>query len=86
MPPALSGTTLGTSTTARLRTTTGFCLAIIRMLESDIREPPRTTPSTTGSTRSSDERSSRSDSWASARTMVQPAWAAAACAPRMISE
>jgi hypothetical protein len=82
----LSGTTQGTSTTARLRTTTGFCFAIMRIAESDIREPPRTTPSTTGSTRSSADRSSRSDSWASASRIVQPACAAVACAPRMISE
>ena len=63
----------------------GFCLAIMRMAESDIRVPARTTPSTVGSRRSRAARSRRPDSCASASRMVDPPADAAVCAPRITS-
>ncbi len=54
--------THGTSVTARFSTTTGRCLAVIRMAESDIREVASTTSSTVDTARSSASRSSAPDS------------------------
>ena len=50
--------TQGTSGTWRLRTIIGFCLAIIRIALSDIRELASKTPSTAPSSRSVQSRSS----------------------------
>lgn len=70
---------------ARLRTTTGRCLANIRMAESDIRLLASTMPSTVDIVRSMAARSTWSDSWASISTVVYSSPIAASCAPRTIS-
>lgn len=86
MPRALSATPDATPLTARFTITVGFCLAIMRIAESDIRELVSSTPSTSGRARSAMERSSWSDSRVWLSSTVYPASVAAASAPRMSSK
>jgi len=66
----LSVTTLETPATARFATTIGTCWASVRIAESDMRDPARSSPSTVDNTRSIAARSARRDSWASASIIV----------------
>ena len=57
MPRGLSVTTQDVSVICRFSSTSGFCLAIMRIAESLIRELASTTPSTRSSVRSTTSRS-----------------------------
>ena len=69
----------------RLSSTSGFCLAIMRIAESLIRELVSSTPSTRSSVRSTASRSMYPDSEVSVRNSAYPATRAASEAPLMIS-
>jgi hypothetical protein len=73
------------SVICRLSSTTGFCLAIIRIAESLIRELASTTPSTRSSVRSMTSRSTTPVFEVSESSSAYPACRTASSAPLMIS-